>query len=58
MPYVPPHLRKLGLQPKKITVKYKPSALSVAPVAKSKDQMWEEVRLANYGKADAAYLDR
>lgn len=55
MPYVPPHLRKLGLQPKKISVKY--SALSVAPVTKSKEQMWEEVRLTNYGKADAAYLD-
>ena len=53
MPYVPPHMRKLGIQPKKITVKYSP--LSEAPVLKTKFEMWEEIRKTNYGKADEAF---
>ena len=53
MPYVPPHMRRLGLQPKKINVKYSP--LSVVPDNKTKEQMWTEVFKQNYGKADDAY---
>tara|TARA_R110002050_G_scaffold262149_1_gene402327 strand:- start:182 stop:352 length:171 start_codon:yes stop_codon:yes gene_type:complete len=55
MPYIPPHLRSKGLQPKKINIKYSP--FSIAPDTKSKAVMWEEVRLNNYGKADLAYVE-
>lgn len=49
MPYVPPHLRNRG-PVRKIKV-FAP----VEIVRKTKEQMWEEYRLKNYGKADDAF---
>lgn len=50
MPYVPPAMRKRGLEPKKI------ASIVKKHVQVSKQQLMEEVRLKDYGKADQAYL--
>lgn len=51
--YVPPALRhKVDYKPKNLT--YKPKMLWT-PNIKTKEQLFEEYRNKNYGKADAAW---
>lgn len=52
MPYVPPAMRKRGLEPKKIVTVVKKH---VKETKVSKQQLMEEVRMEDYGKADQAY---
>ena len=54
MPYVPPALRKRGIQPKKIT-QFKPKQKEVKTI--SKVELFENMRKDHYGKADAAWLE-
>ena len=51
MPYVPPHLRNRKRKPICNFKVFTP----VEIVVKTKEQMWEEYRSSNYGKADDAF---
>ena len=53
--YIPPNLRnKPNYTPKKLSLKPKPIDWTTL---KNKEQLFEEYRLKNYGKADTAWDD-
>ncbi len=54
MPYVPPNLRAKGLTPKKLTV-YKVKSVDEKPKM-TKEELFESIRLKEYGKADGAWF--
>jgi hypothetical protein len=54
MPYTPPHLRNKGEAPKKLTV-YKVKTIVETPKL-NKEELFESIRLKEYGKADGAWF--
>lgn len=51
MPYVPPKMREKGLVPKKLT----PPKFVQERSEMTKQQLFESIRIKNYGKADGAW---
>ena len=51
MPYVPPKMRERGLTPKKLAT---PKFVQEKTVM-SKQDLFESIRIKNYGKADGAW---
>jgi hypothetical protein len=54
MPYIPPNMRVKGLTPKKLTV-YKTKVVDEKPLM-TKQELFESIRLKEYGKADGAWF--
>jgi hypothetical protein len=51
MPYVPPKMRERGINPKKLAT---PKFVEERKVM-SKQELFESIRVKNYGKADRAW---
>jgi hypothetical protein len=51
MPYVPPKMREKGLIPKKLA----PPKFVQERSEMTKQQLFESIRIKNYGKADGAW---
>jgi hypothetical protein len=53
MPYVPPNMREKGIVPQKI--KLNPAKVTDTSKTMTKWELFEKIRLENYGKADKAW---